>query len=1126
MDKILLKADEVDAGTTIKSPSGPRPLSALSTPATTNDPSRPAPPPRPILKREGSTPPPPPPPSQPPPAPPAQPDDPTDSLSLPQLRQLVRNFPKPEPQAFAYEYQDAQDFATEIDEWFSYTKLDQERDYLLAAREAFEESWHFYSLSLLERPDATWLDVEQRQRAAFLSRLRPQLDHHDITERQRAIACLLYVLSGIWTITSGIDNPATDDSTDEKPVGNPLQIEWMHKNVELFIQEGLLEPLFHCMRTALERPLINVQAKQSGDDLANGLFDDPQWCEVSLSFSCFYIILESARSRISTPPGKKIRQQIHSLRPNFLVFMTRTISRLRWDERYNMPLMHAVLILWKSLLLVFGDTKNDLERIKGILQPRVDPFSADACKPILTASPLDYHLFRQEITSKYPAYNPPLPLIPLETDQRSILPPLPHQATRADGFDNFHKNNQPNGSIMHQPVHIATPAPSPPPTPGGPGGKGGKKQNYQTNQNFPFLYPPLDSDSNNIGGKGSTKHQDSSVGRKWEGSDIPASILEAGRLFASRMRMTRAMRQLWKERDLFMTYDRGWNDRSTQDRKAKESTKAAENQDRLQDPELQNRMDAVEDYFHHALPDLQSLIIVMMKSMLTNVQQIASRNSQLQESQSLQNALNRSKSSQNLNNTPGTIPNPPSPPRPTQLPLDQLNDIRRGEVGQKAISACLFLMLKWFKVSHVLKFEYVTQLMLDSNYIQLTLKYFAHQNLEELVSFRYDLDELSFWRFCQTQSDHPPLSPTDQEIHSDPELDQDDAAPPPIQRHRRSPTSASEEQQPTQPLSPNSPQTSQGATVMSPQPIVDELGNPLSEFPSSPLPSSSYSTRHFHTSISLLRILQKVTRAKSHRVLLLVSFKSAQILRRILRVPEPMLRLYVLKLFKSQVPYCGRKWRQSNMRVITAIYLHCRPELRDEWLAGLHDAAPGAGMGAPGQEGGGDYEEAVPLEWGLRGLTFWWMKRTYPDVMKAKAERNKKTGTAIDIEVPIDTSNASEQQGLSDDQTGAGQEIDDTERDFFRRELDAIGWGLNGLNVSNGDADDIDLADDAYPNEGVNGVNVVNGQQQQQAGQQGADFRPHSSQWAAESPNSEFGHGPVTGGGSAAMTGANLAAWQ
>jgi Domain of unknown function (DUF3402)/N1221-like protein len=211
---------------------------------------------------------------------------------------------------------------------------------------------------------------------------------------------------------------------------------------------------------------------------------------------------------------------------------------------------------------MFGNTGKDLEQARRLLG--VEPCSSKTSHPVLTASPLDYHLFRQEITSKYPAYNPPLPLIPLELEHKSMLPPVSNQQNRshgsnglASGFGAPEANN--STSILHQPVHIATPAPSPPPTPVGPGGKAGKKQNYQTNQNFPFLYPPLDDTSNNIGGKGSTEMQDLMVGKKWEGSDIPASIIEAGQLFASRMRMTRAMRQLWEERELFLKDERGWS---------------------------------------------------------------------------------------------------------------------------------------------------------------------------------------------------------------------------------------------------------------------------------------------------------------------------------------------------------------------------------------------------------------------------------------------------------------------------------------------------------------------------------------------------------------------------------------
>lgn len=130
-------------------------------------------------------------------------------------------------------------------------------------------------------------------------------------------------------------------------------------------------------------------------------------------------------------------------------------------------------------------------------------------------------------------------------------------------------------------------------------------------------------------------------------------------------------------------------------------------------------------------------------------------------------------------------------------------------------------------------------------------------------------------------------------------------------------------------------------------------------------PITDFSRRNFFTLINYLRIMQKICKNKAHRNLMLVTYKSGNILRKSLKVPQHELRLYTLKLFKNQVPYCGRKWRQSNMRVITAVYLHCRPELRDEWLAGSDVDA--------------EVEASVPLEQALRSLTHWYNVRRYPD---------------------------------------------------------------------------------------------------------------------------------------------------
>ena len=283
------------------------------------------------------------------------------------------------------------------------------------------------------------------------------------------------------------------------------------------------------------------------------------------------------------------------------------------------------------MLLIFGDMK-EIDESKVALRQELDISENEHDPSFIIASPLDYHLFRQEITSKYPAYCPPPPLVPIEEENNSILPPLPNHPSRQISQESLRMEAGANGngagrSIFHQPVHIATPAPSPPPSPAGPGGKGGKKQNYQTNQNFPFLYPPLDDTSNTVGGKGNAELQDKLVGKRWEGSDIPASILEAGQLFASRMRMSRSIRQLWDVREKFIKYERGWN-RSKDDYDSMDEQSEFESDDdgvegeaersrtRLKDEEpkreqetdneeVQRRLDAI-DSFYVRKPSLEA----------------------------------------------------------------------------------------------------------------------------------------------------------------------------------------------------------------------------------------------------------------------------------------------------------------------------------------------------------------------------------------------------------------------------------------------------------------------------------------------------------------------------------------
>ncbi|XKL66772.1 hypothetical protein PGB90_010192 [Kerria lacca] len=99
--------------------------------------------------------------------------------------------------------------------------------------------------------------------------------------------------------------------------------------------------------------------------------------------------------------------------------------------------------------------------------------------------------------------------------------------------------------------------------------------------------------------------------------------------------------------------------------------------------------------------------------------------------------------------------------------------------------------------------------------------------------------------------------------------------------------------------------------------------------------------RNVFSCINLLRVLNKVTKWKHSRIMMLVVFKSAPILKRTLKVRHAMMQLYILKLLKMQTKYLGRLWRKANMKIISAIYQKVRHRLNDDWAYGNDiDARP------------------------------------------------------------------------------------------------------------------------------------------------------------------------------------------
>ncbi|KAL9120268.1 MAG: hypothetical protein Q9187_003175 [Circinaria calcarea] len=1019
---------------------------------------------RPILRREASAPPPPK--QPPPPAPHQEEPNPTDSLSLAQLKRLVSDLPKLEAAAYAYKYEDTRTFPEELEEWFQYTEEDKHM--LTKGKVAFTTKWSRYPAS---NGGKLWLKADPEERAKFVESLLQDLPQLDYPEQVKNLGALSYIVLGIWNDTAGLEDDSTEsNSVNYQPPNDRYrkcseQVRWIHDGAKILYEVGAEQKLYDILRTLLDSDKsvvlfpsfvqrVELIRYSRTNDMTNESSNLPTNHEATAGgpmkrlglgyvMTIMYVMIESGRQQAFEGGEDSMRHAIVALEPNLLHFLSSLVAKLRWDDSSDIPLTRVILLLWKSILLVLGGTRQ-LTDGKCALRKECKGTDDQESSTYITASPLDYHLFRQEITSKYPAYNPPPPLVPIEPENSSVLPPLPSHPSRNGSQDNVQLTTIPgvngNGrSIFHQPVHIATPAPSPPPSPAGPGGKGGKKQNYQTNQNFPFLYPPLDDSSNTIGGKGNAGLQDHLVGKRWEGSDIPASILEAGQLFASRMRMTRSLRQLWDVREKYMSFERGWENSETQSQGQElkldilslqhdetsdyeTSSRPPRTESRLGETEnedLQQRLNAVEDYYvrhktfekhpldtdlcfqRSSLPHLQSIVIVLLKIVLSNVTAFTAQPSltghgngqngipnsfSLQDDHDTEPILRIPKNNLNLGkqlNGQGNGSRAETEYGPGQ-DIEEKNAIRLREITSKAIAGILLVLLRWFKLSHVLKFEYLTQLLLDSNYLPLALKFFAHQDFDRAVGNRNDIEDLGFFHTCQKNSKNPPPPPPSL-FASSSSSSEDEAQPPPIPKHRQSPTSSS---------LPPSPRSSPSPPPLRPE--VDELGYPTTAIPQEPL--TTYAPRFFYTTITHLRLLQKITKRKAHRALLLVQYKSSTILRKALKIPQPDLRLYTLKLFKSQVPYCGRKWRQSNMRVITAIYLHCKPELRDEWLAG--------------GDVDGVVEEAVPLEQAGRSLVHWWHLREYRDVMEG----------------------------------GGIMEKRDTEKDdFFARELERMGWDGGGL---------------------------------------------------------------------------------
>lgn len=421
------------------------------------------------------------------------------------------------------------------------------------------------------------------------------------------------------------------------------------------------------------------------------------------SSSILYFIISTCitkRLEIDNSDIIKVIEIIHL--ENLLVFVTKYIENWRWSSRLSMRIRNMINLFHKLIILQFGDRdiykslKNYIHKIHNIQSHKNNPHK-------LSLSPLDYQAFREDLVSRFPVVFSPTTIIPQELDNPNSLSQF-LEIPRPKAKSTF------NMTLNEPQVHISTPAPSPPESPFPQINGTRSRRSFQTNMAFPVLYPSDNEDET------STLSEKIKLSESCNNYYLPYSIQEAINILSNSVEVKLSTKQLWFERDLFMIQERGWDNIDL--------TKQLDdpyNYDKVQNKTKEIQiMCRIEEYYKECLPSLNSLVYILLQIIESNITNY----------EVFINDIHDSTQKYSFN--------------------PQLEITRAKEISLKASIGSLFLLLKWFKLSHILKSEYLSSLIFDSKYISIStslLSKFSH-NYSERIHQQMLSPLHSFWKEC------------------------------------------------------------------------------------------------------------------------------------------------------------------------------------------------------------------------------------------------------------------------------------------------------------------------------------------------------------------------------------------
>lgn len=624
------------------------------------------------------------------------------------------------------------------------------------------------------------------------------------------------------------------------------------------------------------------------------------------------------------------------LTSNLLESVVQFIEHWHWHHNNSYRVRYLVLLLDKLLLLEFGD-KNQLSSCDMFLKKlhHIKTFDdSEDGKPTLTCSPLDYFAFRQDLLDKYPLYE-----LSGVKDLKEMLSNKPIESSIEEKYKTFMAVNAYSNSLSNsieipktnkshtvlsqlpaQPVHIATPLPSPK-LMSSDFMSGGEKirKSYQVNQSMPFIYPNESLD----GG----------------GSNVPLAMLEADEILKNSVYESYSIKRLWSEREKFMKQERGYADAYNDKDEFDYSFDELRNEYPEKISEI-NSLERVERFYSTTFFRLHSIIEVFLEIIKSNR---IDKNLSLYEYE-----LNPGTSFMVKSKTPHE--NDEAITKVEQLLLLQLEVMNVKEIMTKTAVGITLRLLQWFKISHVLKYYYLSSILFDQQFVTISLDFISnnfnnqnnqslsHQlaekkdelleyemliNQNKLMNPQFKLPKLSFFHNCLHMS------------------------------------------------STNVEYTFVNKT------FILEIPKQLDSKKVSHVYIKNFNHNFASILANMLEINNKILlKNQSQRIFSMNDVKPSELFKMILiNYDNDAFSQPILKILKKLVPYQGRKWKSMNMDLISTIYLNCKLSMKDNWLSG--------------KDLGSEFNNSYDQEIALRALLqFYNIKRYNGELLGYKLERD------------------------------------------------------------------------------------------------------------------------------------------